>query len=600
MRLALPLAAALCLAGAARSAAALEPLPTPPGDGPRADLPASQVPLDLPALATDEQDATLPAELEGEIVVDARDDLTDADVADLGRAYGLALTPNSPWSSAHDKLEDAFVAVADEPRVLEALSHDPRVEHAEAMSVLRASFVPDDPLYDAKQWHLKRVGAERAWEYTCGRGVTIAVIDTGVACWDKGPFSRGSDLAGTRCERGYDFVNDRGEAADDHGHGTHVAGTIAQTTNNGKGAAGLAFCASLMPIKVLTRQGWGTVANVAEGIRYAADEGAQVVNLSLGGPIKSRILEDAVKHALSKGVVVVAAAGNSGRSVGWPAAYEGVVAVSASDSSDKIAWFSSRGPEVTLAAPGVAITQQTVCEGGKNHCEIFGTFNGTSMASPHVAGAAALLVAEGVTDADAVRAALTAGATPKDDASLYGAGILDAGRSVASVFARHLVLRLVALVAFLIVVARRIRKRGGVIAGSPMAGVGALFGAVGLVPVAPQLGLLARAGAMRPWVELAARPFGEWDLATSASLHRWLPLAGALPVLAAAAVFFGVRRLRPAIGGFALGTAAFATQMAVSGDVAFVFGTWGMRLYALASVAACLWIARIALDGKRA
>ncbi len=382
-------------------------------------------------MATDDQEADLPAELEGEIVVDVRDDATDTDVADLAQKYGVALTPNSAWSLAHDKLEDAFVAPADEARILDALSRDPRVEHAEAMSVLRASFVPDDPLYDAKQWHLKRVGAESAWEYACGRGVTVAVIDTGVACWDKGPFSRGSDLEGTRCERGYDFVNDRGEAADDHGHGTHVAGTIAQTTNNGKGAAGLAFCANLMPIKVLTRQGWGTVANVAEGIRFAADEGAQVINLSLGGPIKSKILEDAVKHALGRGVVVVAAAGNSGRSVGWPAAYDGVVAVSASDANDKIAWFSSRGPEVALAAPGVAVTQQTVCDGGKNHCEIFGTFNGTSMASPHVAGAAALVMSEGVTDPESVRAALAAGATPKDDASLYGAGILNVGASVA-------------------------------------------------------------------------------------------------------------------------------------------------------------------------
>jgi serine protease len=273
--------------------------------------------------------------------------------------------------------------------------------------------------------------------------------------------------------------------------------------------------------------------------------------------------------------------------------------VSASDSNDKIAWFSSRGPEVNIAAPGVAVTQQTVCDGGKNHCEIFGTFNGTSMASPHVAGAAALLVAEGVTDPDSVRAALGAGATPKDDASLYGAGILNAGRSVAGVFARHLLLRLGALLALFVVVSRRIRKRGGVLGGSPLAGLAALFGAVGLVPVAPYLGLLGRAGALRQWVELAARPFGEWDLALAPSLHRWLPLAGAMPVLAAAAVFFGVKRLRPAIGGFALGTAALATQMAISGDVAFVAGTWGMRLYALASVTVCLWVARIALDAKR-
>ncbi len=158
------------------------------------------------------------------------------------------------------------------------------------MALFRASFVPDDPLYASKQWHLARVGAESAWRYTCGQGVKVAVVDTGIACFDKGPFSRGSDLAGTRCEGGWNFVDDSPEAYDDQGHGTHVAGTIAQTTNNGVGTAGLAFCATLMPIKVLNRQGFGSVADVAEGIRFAADEGAQIINMSLGGPIKSRIL----------------------------------------------------------------------------------------------------------------------------------------------------------------------------------------------------------------------------------------------------------------------------------------------------------------------
>ena len=144
-----------------------------------------------------------------------------------------------------------------------------------------------------------------------------------------------------------------------------------------------------MPIKVLTRQGWGTVANVAEGVpqlRGRSGRAGREPEPRLA-PAKSAILEDAVEHAISKGVLVVAAAGNSGRSVGYPAAYEGVVAVSATDASDKIAWFSSRGPQVVVAAPGVAVTQQTVCDGGKNKCELFGTFSGTSMASPHVAKA---------------------------------------------------------------------------------------------------------------------------------------------------------------------------------------------------------------------
>jgi serine protease len=492
------------------------------------------------------------------------------------------------------------VDVADEARVLDALSHDARVTHAEAMSVYRASFVPDDPLFEEKQWHMKRVGAETAWEYSCGRDVTVAVIDTGVACWDKGPFSRGSDLAGTRCERGFDFVNNRDEAADDHGHGTHVAGTIAQTTNNGRGAAGLAFCARLMPIKVLTRQGWGTVANVAEGIRFAADEGASVINLSLGGPIKSAILEDAVDHALARGVVVVAAAGNSGRSVGYPAAYEGVIAVSATDVSDKIAWFSSRGPEVTIAAPGVAVTQQTVCDGGKNKCELFGTFSGTSMASPHVAGTAALLMSSGVTDPSAVRAAIERTATPKDDASLYGAGVLDAGRAVKSAFVRRLGLRFGWLVAIVMWIWKRIRRRGGSLRLSPLAVGAAMFGGVGLLPIAPMLGIVARAGSLRPSAELLARPFGEWDLALGPAIHRWLPLAGALPAFALVAMFFGIPRLRPMVGGFALGAAALAAQLAWSGDASFALGLWPMRAYLVVSVAVCAWIARVALDAKRA
>src|SRR5258708_28231715 len=126
-----------------------------------------------------------------------------------------------------------------------------------------------------------------------------------------------------------------------------------------------------MPVKVFNKQGFGTVANVAEGIRFAADEGAQVINLSLGGPIRSRILEDAVNHALRKGVVVVAAAGNSGKKVGWPAAYRDVLAVSATDDGDRIGWLSSRGSEIAIAPPGLGVTQQTVCNGGRDKCEIF-------------------------------------------------------------------------------------------------------------------------------------------------------------------------------------------------------------------------------------
>ncbi len=418
--------AALGVASLLAATALARPAAADPLSGAREDNGSAADPLSASA-----------EDLTGEIAVDFDDAISADELASIEQRYGLS--PNSAYGAYHDHIELAAVPSDREDAVLEALSHEPGVAHAERMDVYRASFVPDDPLYK-DQWHMTRVGAESAWEYGCGRGVTVAVIDTGVACFDKGPFSRGSDLAGTRCEGGYNFVNDSEDAFDDQGHGTHVAGTVAQTTNNGRGTAGLAFCATLMPVKVLNRFGWGTLADVAEGIRYAADHGAQVINLSLGGPGKSRILEDAVRYAQKRGSLVVAAAGNSGRSVGYPAAYDGVLAVSATDSNDSIAWFSSRGPEVGIAAPGVGVTQQTICQAGRNKCELFGKLSGTSMASPHVAGSAALVMGLGVTDASSVQQALSATARLESSAAetaashqpeLYGAGIVDAGAAGA-------------------------------------------------------------------------------------------------------------------------------------------------------------------------
>jgi serine protease len=562
-----------------------------------ATAPAVEAPTSFPAdLVTESGDD----ELAGEIAVDLRDDVSADDVADLDRKYGVVLRADSAWGATHDKIDIADVDVANEDSILAKLSSDPRVESAERMALVRASFVPNDPLYESKQWNLKRVGAETAWDYTCGRGVTVAVIDTGVACFDKGPFSRGSDLSGTRCTAGYNFVDNTPDAYDDHGHGTHVAGTIAQTTNNGVGAAGLAYCATLMPVKVLSKQGFGTVAGVAEGIRFAADNGADVINMSLGGPVASRAIANAVKFAIGKGVVVVAAAGNSGRSVGYPAAYPGVIAVSATDSSDKIAWFSSRGPEVTIGAPGVGITQQTVCDGGKNKCELFGTFNGTSMASPHVAGVVAMIESMGVTSPAAVRAELASTATPKDDAKLYGAGILNGGAAVSDAHWSHVKLRVGALALLALLVARRIRKRGGAMTGSPLALFGALVGGVGLLPFLPLTGLVARAASWRMAAELAMRPLGEWDLSWGAGSHRWLLLASAIPVVVGTMFFFGHKSLRFVVGGLALGTAALCAQLAFSGDVAFVGGPFLMRVWMVVSTLVALWIARIGLDVKRA
>src|SRR5262249_5774687 len=271
------------------------------------------------------------------------------------------------------------------------------------------------------------------------------------------------DLASTECVTGWNFVTRNEHANDDQGHGTHVAGTIAQSTNNGIGGAGLAFHARLMPVKVLNESGWGTTAGGAHGIRWAAEPGAHVINLSLGGPRNSRVLQKAIDYAVSRGVVVVAAAGNTGGRVQYPGASDGVIGVSASDPDDKIAKFSSRGDGVDIAAPGVNVTQQTICNRGRDKCERFPAYNGTSMASPHVAGAAALLVSLGVTDPVAVEEQLKKSARVVDDSEgakkLYGAGILDAGAAVARVTAEHAITRLLALLGLTLLVARWAKKK---------------------------------------------------------------------------------------------------------------------------------------------
>jgi serine protease len=342
------------------------------------------------------------------------------------------------------------------------------------------------------------------------------------------------------------------------------------------------------------------MADVAEGIRWSADHGAQVVNLSLGAPVKSKVVENAVTYAYKKGVVVVAAAGNSGRSVGFPAAYPGVIAVSATDKNDSIAWFSSRGPEVAIGAPGVGVTQQTICEAGKNKCEQWGVFNGTSMASPHVAGAAALLVGQGVTDPDSVKAVLQSTATPKEDKNLFGAGILEAGKAAMRTHWVHFGVRLLALAALGIALARRIRKTGGKVERGPGKVVGAVFAGLGLLPILPLLGIPARAGGLRLAAELAMKPFGEWTLLLAPGLHKWLPLASALPVFGLTALFLGNKTLRPLLGGFALGTAALLVQLAIAGETFYALGPFMLRVWCAVNALLCFWIARIALDVKKA
>ncbi len=236
---------------------------------------------------------------------------------------------------------------------------------------------PNDPLYP-DMWNLPKIKAPAGWDITIGNSsVTIAVVDTGV------DFEH-PDLQG-KLVAGYDFVNNDGDPSDDQGHGTHVSGTAAAATDNGIGIAGVAWEPKIMPIKALSAEGRGAHSWIANGIMWATRHGADVINLSIGGPYTSATMQQAVNYAWNNGVVIVAAAGNGNSSnPTYPAAYENTIGVAATTESDQRAGFSNYGDFVAIAAPGVGILS-TVRGGG------YQAWSGTSMATPHVAGLAALV-----------------------------------------------------------------------------------------------------------------------------------------------------------------------------------------------------------------
>jgi hypothetical protein len=310
--------------------------------------------------------------------------------------------------------------------------------------------VPNDPSWNV-QYGPTNIQAPQAWEVTTGAAsVAIAVIDTGVdlahpelddKIWTN-PGETGADGDGNDRQtngidddlngfiddwRGWDFVNLDNEPQDDYGHGTHVAGIAAAETDNSQGIAGVSWGARIVPVKVLGSGGFGSYADVAAGMIYAADIGAQVINLSLGGGSPSELLEDAADYAVANGSVVVAAAGNSpGLPVLYPAAYPSAIAVSSVDQANQLSSFSSYGPEVDLAAPGTLI-YSTMWTNGQS---TYATLNGTSMATPHVAGVAALLAGlpQFQTPA-AIRTALELTALDLGPAGadyLYGSGLVQA------------------------------------------------------------------------------------------------------------------------------------------------------------------------------
>ena len=281
-------------------------------------------------------------------------------------------------------------------------------------AVLQAALVGE-----SVPWGIDQIGARAAWRRGyAGQGITVAVVDTGI--------SPHVDLAPP--VRGATFVPGSISFTDDHGHGTHVAGTIAARRGNGLGVVGVAPEARLMAVKVLARDGYSRGDSVALGITWAANNGAQVINLSLGSGQASDSLRRAVIYARSRQVIVCAAAGNDyGGPVSYPAAFnDACIAVAATDRSNRRATFSNRGPQLDLSAPGVEIESTYLAN-------TYRELNGTSMATPHVTGVAAILLSRypGLTPLAAQRH-LEATAMPLGAPDQYGRGLVHAERAVVA------------------------------------------------------------------------------------------------------------------------------------------------------------------------
>ncbi len=321
--------------------------------------------------------------------------------------------------------------------ILAQLKNEPGILVAEQNAYAYASAIPNDPYYSPYQWHMTRIGMETVWDITSGSGsVIVAVIDTGVK-------QSLQDLAQTTFCAGYDFINMDNDPTDDEGHGSHVCGTIAQSTNNGIGVAGIAYSTTIMPVKVLGADGTGSYDQIADGIYFAVDNGAKVLNLSLGGYGSNSTLENAVNYAWNNGAIILCAAGNDNVSqLHYPSAYTNAVAVTATNYLDQKADYSNYGSYVDIAAPGGdgndnngdgymdGVLQNTFGATGEGYY----FYTGTSMATPHVAGVAASMFAvnPSITNAE-VRNILE---TTADDIGAagwdqyFGNGLLDGAEAV--------------------------------------------------------------------------------------------------------------------------------------------------------------------------
>ena len=440
--------------------------------------------------------------LPGEVVVKFKDGVTvDQQQRALDVSRGRPAVDSLEWAGPVAIVRDA---TEPDPRQLaERLAAQPEVQYAEPNYIRRHQLTPNDPGYNPRQWNFPAIDLPRAWDINAGANpnIIVAIVDTGVTTvnqtftvktWNNAaiqsidvPYAMNPDMSPSKFVSPFDFVAVSNVVLDSDGHGTHVSSTVAEDTNNNLLDAGSAFNARIMPVKVCAsywdvqfawsaggahgfvplNSGGCLDTTVAQGIRYAADNGAKVINLSLGGVDPSQTEQSAINYAVGKGVFVSIAAGNeyeNGNATSYPAGYapgiNGAMAVAATNRSGNRAYYSNTGSYIEIAAPGGdsrdsdasgsgLIWQSTLRPSVRDptfvnfprfdlYAEV--GYSGTSMATPHVSGVAALVISEGITSPAAVESAIkksakflgTPSATDKTRSDEFGAGLVQARAAI--------------------------------------------------------------------------------------------------------------------------------------------------------------------------
>ncbi len=361
-----------------------------------------------------------------EIIVKYKSDSTVATAATNGSITATAKENKGILTSVNNPLHIAMVKLTEDKnyfQTLQALKTNPDVEYAEPNYVLHAQSRPNDTRY-SEQWGPAMTQAEPAWDKVDPAkraSVTIAVLDTGI--------NKNHEDLQNSIVPGYDFVNNDNDPTDGQGHGTHVSGIAAALSNNAKGVAGVAGGSKIMPVKVLDDNGSGDINTIINGIKYAADHGAKVISMSLGGPGTSQAMQEAVNYALNRGVNVVAASGNDNGAVNLPGNCNGVITVGAIDSTGNRASYSNYGRELDVTAPGSQILSTYI--GGTS---AYTYLSGTSMATPFVSGVVALVRAANPNlSATAVNTLIQQAVTDKGAAGFdnyYGFGLINVNKAV--------------------------------------------------------------------------------------------------------------------------------------------------------------------------